>query len=131
MSNVGNFAGRGSSAASPFRSLSFTVVSILGLVAVAINVYLILRHWNTAPVYVVPILGILIGVQLIYQWFRVRQSCSKLRELCSNGSGEESRLEAAVLLATRGMMDVLFFSYGIAVVALALIGLLLSRLDGL
>jgi hypothetical protein len=131
MSNVGNFVGRRSSAASPFRSLSFMVVSILGLAAVAIDVYLILRHWNTAPAYVVPILGILIGVQLIYQWFRVRQSGSKLQELCSKELDEGALLETAVLLATRGIMDVLFFSYGIAVVALALIGLLLSRLDGL
>lgn len=50
MNDIGNFIeGRGSSAARPFHSLSFVVVSILGLGTVGFDVYLIFRHWHTAP----------------------------------------------------------------------------------
>jgi hypothetical protein len=44
------------------------------------------------------------------------------------GSDVGSPLDPGVSVAFRGMLDVLFFSYGISVVALGLIGFLLSRL---
>jgi hypothetical protein len=132
MSDIGNFIeGRGSSAARPFHSFSFVLVSILGLGSVGFDVYLIFRHWRSAPAYVAAILSMPIGIQLIYQWFRVLRYRAKIRELYSKGSDAGSGLNPAVVVAVRGMIDILFFSYGIALFALILIGLLLSRLEGL
>jgi len=71
-----------------------------------------------------------IGIQLIYQWFRALRCRAKIRELYSKGSDADSGLNVAVFVAARGMIDILFFSYGIALFALILIGLLLSRLEG-
>jgi len=136
MSDIGNFLdGRSLPAASPFRSVSFLTASVLGLGSVIIDVYLIYRHWQTAPAYVAPVLGIPIGVQLIYQWWRVLRYRTKIREIYSKGSDGYvkggSPLDTAAQVGARGMIDLLFFSYGITVVALILIGFLLSRLDGL
>jgi len=120
---------------SPFRSVSFLVVSAVGLGSVVIDIYLVYRHWHTAPAYVAVILSTPIGAQLVYQWFRVVRDCAKLQELRSKssveGTTDGSLLHVAARVSVGGMMDLLFFSYGIAIFALILIGLLLSRLDGL
>ena len=120
---------------SPFRSVSFWAASVVGLGSVVIDIYLVYRHWHTAPMYVAFILSTPIGAQLIYQWFRVLRDCAKLRELRSKSSVEGTKdgsfLDAAERASVRGMVDQLFYSYGIAIFALILIGLLLSRLDGL
>jgi hypothetical protein len=137
MSDIGNSLGgrSGFSERSPFRSPSFLIASIVGLGSVVIDAYLVYRHWYTAPAYVAAILSTPIGAQLIYQWFRVLRDQAKLRELYSKGSVEETKdgslLDVAARVSARGMIDQLFFSYGIAIFALILIGLLLSRLDGL
>ena len=129
MSHFGSFLdGRRFLAASPFRSLSFVIASIAGLCAVIIDVYLIYRYLNTATVQLALILSISIGVQLIYQWFRVLRYRAKIRDLYTKGSDDGSHLDVAVRVAVAGMIDVLFFSYGITIVALILIGFLLSRL---
>jgi ABC-type amino acid transport system permease subunit len=133
MSNVSNVVNGGDS--SPLRSVSFLIASIVGLVSVVIDVYLIYRHWHTAPLYVAFILSTPIGAQLIYLWFRVLRDWAKLRELRSKSSVEETKDSSLLVFAehvsVRGMIDQLFYSYGIAIFALILIGLLLSRLDGL
>jgi hypothetical protein len=137
MSHIGNFHGgrSGFSERSPLRSASFLITSSIGLASVVIDAYLVYRHWYTAPAYVAAILSTPIGAQLIYQWLRVLRDHAKLRELYSKGSVEErkygSLLDVAARASARGMIDLLFFSYGIAIFALILIGLLLSRLDGL
>jgi hypothetical protein len=130
MSDIGkSVGGRRSSAASPFRSLSFVVASILGLCAVMIDVYLICRYWHTAPAQVAPMLALPIGLQLIYQWWRALRCRRKIQELYSKASDDGSPLDVAVRVAAEGMIDVLSFSYGITFFALMLIGLLLSRLE--
>ena len=133
MSNVSDIVDGGDS--SPLRSLSFLIVTIVGLVSVVIDVYLVYRYWHTAPMYVAFILSTPIGAQLIYQWVRVLRDCAKLRELRSKSSVEETKdnslLGVAERVYVRGIIDQLFYSYGIAIFALILIWLLLSRLDGL
>ena len=127
--------GRNIAAVSPFRSISFIVVSTLGLVAVVIDAYLIYRHWHTAPVYVAPILSLAIGLQLIYQWMRMLRYHAKMRKLYSKGPDEElkvgSTFDVAAQVGAGEVMDLLFYSYGITLAALILIGALLTRLDGL
>ena len=133
MSDVRNFVGGGNN--SPFRSVSFWFATVVGLGTVVIDIYLVYRHWHTAPAYVAFILSTPIGAQLIYQWSRVLRDCAKLRELRSKSSVEETKdgslLDVAERVSVRGMIDLLFYSYGIAIFALILIGLLLTRLDGL
>lgn len=129
MSDIGTSAeGRSFPAAWPFGSVSLVVVSILGFAAVTVDVYLIFRYWNTAPAFVAPILAIPIGVQLVYQWWRVMRYRAKIRDLYPKDSDYGSPLDLAVRVAAEGMIDILFFSYGITTVALILIGFLLSKL---
>jgi hypothetical protein len=120
---------------SPFHSVSFWAASVVGLGSVVIDAYLVYRHWHTAPMYVAFILSTPIGAQLIYQWFRVLRDCAKLRELRPKSSIEETKdgsfLDVVERASVRGMIDQLFYLYGIVIFALILIGLLLSRLDGL
>jgi hypothetical protein len=120
---------------SPFRKGTFLFVSAVALGSVVADAYLVYRHMQTTPVYVAVILSTPIGVQLVYQWFRVLLGCAKMQELRAKSSTEEKKdgslLDAAARMYVRGMIDLLFYSYGIAIFALILIGLLLSRLDGL
>jgi hypothetical protein len=103
--------------------------------AIAIDSYLIYRHWHTAPKYVAFILSTPIGAQLIYQWFRMLRGCTKYRELCASVPTHEKKdetvLEIAGRLFLRETVDQLTYFYGVAIFALVLIGFLLSRLDGL
>jgi hypothetical protein len=120
---------------SPFRSTHFLAASIVGLALVVTDVYLVYRHWQTAPIGIGLTLGILIGVQSLYQWSRALRYRTKIRALCSKGADEVERggssIPAGVGVAAGGMIDLLFFSNGIIFFALILIGYLLSRLDGL
>jgi len=85
--------------------------------------------------YVAAILSTPIGAQLVYQWWRVLRYRAKVREIYSKSSNEDvkegSAFDLATRISARGMIDLLFFSYGVTVFALVLIGALLSRLDGL
>jgi hypothetical protein len=106
----------------------------VALGAILVDAYIIYRHWRTAGVYAALILSTLIGVQLIYQWLRVLRYYAKLRDLYS-GSDEEIRagspLGVALRIAAGGMINLLFFSFGTILLALILIGVLLTRLDGM
>lgn len=116
-------------------SVRFLVASCLTLASIALDAYLIYRHWHTAPAYVVPILSIPIGLQLIYQWWRVLRYQAKIQDLYSKGVDigvpKGSALDFTVRVATRAMIELLFFSNGMILLALILIGGLLTRLDGI
>ncbi len=136
MTNIGNFLdGRTLLVGSPFRSLSFLIASVAGAGSVALAAYLLFRHLQMLTVNAAVLLGVLIGAQLVYQWWRVLRYRSKIRALYLKSSGEDTKegspLDIAVRVAVGGLVDVLFFSYGIAFSALVLIGFLLFRLDGL
>jgi hypothetical protein len=121
-------------AGSPFRSAYFLAASIVGLALVVTDAYLVYRHWQTTPIGVGLTLGILIGIQSLYQWWRILRYREKIRSLCSKGqdkdAAEANSIPESVRVATGGMIDALFFSYGITLVSLILIGFLLTRLDG-
>lgn len=135
MSDTGNFTdGRGLLTRSPFRSGLFIVTSSVALGSILVDAYIIYRHWRTAGVYAALILSTLIGLQLIYQWLRALRYYAKLRDLYA-GSDEEIRagspLGIALRIAAGGMVNLLFFSFGTILLALILIGVLLTRLDGM
>src|SRR4051794_24830986 len=119
--------GRSLPAAWPFGSASVMVVSIIGFAGVMIDVYLVCRYWHTAPAFVVPILAIPIGVQLVYLWWRMLRYRDKIRQLYLKSANDDPSLSATVRVAAEGIVDVLLYSYGIIIVALILIGFLLSR----
>ena len=140
MGDIENFLGcRRFPSASPFRSVSFLAASTLGLVTVVTSVYVTYRHWQSAPAYVAPSLIALIGLQLVYQWWRVLKYRARVRELHLNvqqesvsvSVKERSSIDTVVHFSARGMIDLLFFSNGMTLVALLVIERLLSQLDGL
>jgi len=136
MSEIGNFLdGRGFLMGSPFRSVYFLITSVVGVGCIVVDVYLLYRYRQTLTISAALMLSTLIGLQLIYQWWRVLRYRAKILEAYSKGSEEEvkggSPLDVALRVAAGGMIDLLFFSYGITLVALILVGFLLSRLDGL
>ena len=120
---------------SPWRSTYFRVTSVAGILSISLVAYLLLRHWEALGESSIIGLGIFVGVHLAYQWWRALLYYSKIRELCRMNSGEELGTEtaqnAALRIAVGGINTVLFYSFGMALVCLVLIGGLLSRLDGI
>lgn len=135
MSDTGNFTdGRGLLTKSPFRSGQFIVTSLVALGSILVDAYIVYRHWRSAGVYAALILSALIGVPLIYQWLRALRYYAKLRDLYSRSDDEtraSSPLGMALRVAAGGMINLLFFSFSITLLALILIGVLLTRLDGM
>jgi hypothetical protein len=119
---------------SPFRSGYFWVVSAMGLAAILVDAYILYRHWQSLNVFVAILLGVPIGAQLIYQWLRTLRYYSRVRELYLRKSDEEAQdgspLDSALRIAAGGLTDLLFYCYGMTLVALILVGALLTRLDG-
>jgi hypothetical protein len=136
MDNLRNFVdGRIFLTDSPFRSAYFMVATVVGLVSAVIDVYLLFRHWQTLNVYIVLVLGILIGVQLVYQWVRTLRYYYNIRKLYTVKSEVEAKegtpLDIALRIATGGLTDTLFYCYGMILVEVITIGVLLTRLDGM
>ena len=115
---------------SPFRSMYFIVATILGSVAVVVDVYVIYRHRQTLNRYVA-IVMILIGVQAIYQWWRCLRYYSKVRKLYAMKSENETEcgppLDVALRIAAGGLTDLLFYCYGMTLASVILIGVLLAH----
>src|SRR6266849_6453545 len=116
MSDIGNFIdGRGLLTRSPFRSGYFVVASLMALGGLLANAYMICRYWRAMGVYGAFVLGSLVGVEQIYQWWRALRYYAKLRELYSGSDiemREGSPLGIALRVAAGGIVDLLFFSYG-------------------
>jgi hypothetical protein len=127
----GYIDGRSFLTGSTFRSGYFLSASIVGLCAVVIDVYILIHHWQALNKGAVVVLGGLIGVQLIYQWWRTLRYYSKVRELYSMRS-EDARdgtpLDVALRIAVGGLVDILFYCYGMTLMALIFIGVLLTHL---
>lgn len=119
---------------SPLHSIHFSITTAIGFAAVTVDAYVLHRHWDTVGAGIVIGLGILIGLQIIYQWLRALRYYSKLRELYSMKSAEETRsgstVDMALRIAAGGLTDILFYCYGMTLLALVIIGVLLTRLDG-
>ena len=70
----------------------------------------------------------------MYQWWRAFGYYAEIRRLCRMDSGKElgsdTPQNAALRIAVGGINSVLFYSFGMTLVCLILIGWLLGRLDG-
>jgi hypothetical protein len=132
MSNdIGTFVdGRPFLIGSPFTSIFFCVASGLGLVSVGVLVYVV-YHGSSVPGLSI-ILIVLVGLQLVYQWWRALRYYSRVRELYSVKSEIETQdsspLELALRIATGGLTDLLFYCYGISLTMLVIIGVLLKHI---
>jgi hypothetical protein len=119
---------------SPFRSWQFRSASMVGFVAVCADVYLIVRYWQRLSINAAECLVVLIGIQVVYQWWRTIRYYRKLRELYSLKPGAEAPAGSPVDLALRitagALTEALFYFNGTALAALIFIGVLMSRLFG-
>lgn len=126
--------GRTSLVGSPFRSIFFCIATIVGFISVSLDAYLVYRYWKFLGANTTIVLAVLIGVQLIYQWLRIWRYNSRIRELYSMRSESEAQegtpLDVALRISLGGLTDVLFYSYGMTLLALTIIGALLKRLGG-
>lgn len=117
--------GNGSLPSSPFKSGSFWAASLVAVGCIGLCGYTIFRYWGMLDSYFLLLLGSLIGVQLIYQWWRAVRYYSRLRRLYEM----ESPLGVALRTAADEMSSLLFFSYGTIAFALVLMDVLLARLN--
>ena len=118
----------------------FLNASIAALLSIALDVYLIYRHWQTLSAYTILFLIVPISLQLVGQWsralgyyFRI-QKCYSIRSdksLETRDPPEHEEVSLALVVAVRGINDLLFWSYISNLVMLVYVGLLLMRLDGL
>ena len=97
------------------------------------DAYLVYRCWPMRNGLAVLGLAGLIAIQIIYQWWRIWRYYAVIRKLYSRKRLAEAEdgtaLDAALRIAAGGLIDILFYSYGMVIVALAIIGLLLMRLQ--
>ena len=117
----------------PFRSGYFMVISVSGLLALVANSYVAYRLWLTISTQAGLLLGILVGIQIVYQWWRALRYYNVIRRLYSMRTGsdaaEGSPLDAALRIAIGGLTDILFYSYGTLLVTPIVIGALLRHLE--
>ena len=117
----------------PFRSGYFVITSVVGMGALLGDAYLVYRCWPMRNGLAVLGLAGLIAIQIIYQWWRIWRYYAVIRKLYSRKRLAEAEdgtaLDAALRIAAGGLIDILFYSYGMVIVALAIIGLLLMRLQ--
>jgi hypothetical protein len=117
----------------PLQSGYFLVASLVGLVAFVADGYLIYRQWSVPHMMGMCGLAGLIGIQIVYQWWRALRYYAMIRKLYSLRTQTEAQdgtpLDAALRIATGGLTDILFYSYGMLIVSLAIIGLILRHLE--
>ena len=135
MNEVGNFPdGQKLLTGSPLQSGYFLSMSMLGLAALLWDVYLICQYWHSLNMYFIWALIGFIGIQLIYLWLRVVRYFAKLRSLYIPGFYEETKggssLDIALRIATGALNEILFYSYGLILCTLILVGVLLGHLYG-
>jgi hypothetical protein len=125
--------GRKFLSARPFRSGYFVVISITGLLAFVANSYVAYKLWLTISQHAGLLLGILVGLQIVYQWWRALRYYDVIRRLYSMRLKEEaidgSPLDAALRIALGGLTDILFYCYGTLLVISIVIGALLKHLE--
>jgi len=107
----------------PFRLPAFIGISGLAWMTVAFDAYILYRHRTAVGQGVGTALGVYIAVQLFYQWIRALRYMRRLR---STANVSEPVLRAA----EDGITEILLYSYGMILGALAVIEVLLTRLDG-
>ena len=117
----------------PSRSGYFLVASLLGLSALITDGYLIYQQWSVPNMMGMCGLEGLIGIQIVYQWWRTLRYYAMIRRLYSMKSqkeGEEGTpLDAALRISAGGLTDFLFYSYAMIIVALAVIELILKHIE--
>jgi hypothetical protein len=135
MSKLDNFSdGRAFLLRSPFRSMHFLIVSSVGGACLVMVVYLLSSYKQilTAPTRMT--IAVLIGLQIIYQWWRILRYYSRIRQLYSirlEGEAKvETPLDMGLRIAAGGLIDMLFYCYGMTFVLLFVIGVLLSHVHG-
>ncbi len=128
MTDIEKFLGVQNLSGSPFSSASFLAASVLGLTSIVTAAYLTYRLWDTSQTFAALVFAIPMGLQLVYQWCRVLKCRAKIREIYAKDFSagiEGSCVDVAVHVALRGLIDLLFFSYGVTMLALILIEFLL------
>lgn len=118
-------------AKAPMHSWYFRIASVLGFGCVLADIFLIWRYYSLLPVGVVVILGVFVGVQAAYQWWRALKYYAQIRHFCAQNPrtniGEQSPRNDALRLAAGGITDILFYGYGMTLVALIVLGLVLAH----
>lgn len=118
---------------SPFRSVHFLVVTALGLGAFVVDVYILYRYRPPAHEFSLVLVGVLVLIQLVYQWWRILRYYRRIRRLYSERAGSQvvedsSPVDLALRIAAGGLVDLLFYCYGIALILLVLIGFMMTHI---
>jgi hypothetical protein len=113
----------------PYRSPLFWIATTTGAAAIIIDLYIVYRFSLQVPITFSLFLLILIGLQLVYQWWRPIRVCGEIRKLLTPGldNGDPNNYQTALRVAIRGTINMLFFSFGMVLFALLAIAFLLSH----
>jgi hypothetical protein len=118
---------------SPFRSGRFWIVTALGLGAFATDILILILFRHLLSVYIIAGLAVLVGVQIVYQWWRILRYYARIRSLYSMKSADEaeegSPLDLALRVAAGGLSDLLFYCFGMALIMLVVLGAFLAHID--
>ena len=115
---------------SPFRSLSFLVVTTLCFSGVVLGLWIIYLGWRHWSVYFPS--GLIVFIcGFVYPWWRALLYHEKMEQLYSDGSISDvtpgSALDVALSVAAGGINDLLFYCFTTMGALLAYIGYLLKH----
>jgi len=119
---------------SPFRSAAFLTTSFAGLCCIGADTHVVYQHGGSSGMQSVLTLCLLLGVQVVYQWWGALRCLNRMRGLFSEAHMEAaagSPLLIALRVAAGGMLSLLFFCYCMVLLELVIVGALISRFDSL
>jgi hypothetical protein len=98
------------------RSRSMVNAAVASLLCVILSMYAALRHWRTVNVYGVLVIFVPLGIQIVGQFQRAR--------------GIFNAMGSAPIASKNAIFDVLFWAAIANLMLLALISVLLKKIDG-
>jgi hypothetical protein len=106
----------------PLRSWRFVLVTVLGVVAIAVSIIFSYIHQDASRHRFAWIgFATVFSIQLVSQWFRALRYYSRIRSLCSGSkadTAERGANDLALRIAAGGLTDFLYYYYGLALTIL-------------
>lgn len=113
------------------RSFYFWFATFLGICCIAIDIYIAAAHWRLIRGREFSILTVPIGLQVVYQWWRVLRYENKIKALVDNLNNDRMQAETIVnempSIARGALMDVLLWSFILALWLLLYVNSILSK----
>jgi len=126
--------GRRFFARSAFRSFTFSIVSGLPILTIALNLFIMVKYWNRLPPGLLFLLTLFGCGGVIAPWWRSLSWRGRLHELHLAGKLQEDKsenaLDVALNAAASAILDGLFFTFITILILLLVVGYFVAGAGG-